>query len=199
DVVRDQLKSCQTLTSQLVHQKVNAIRLGQNEQEPQIFKQKNELFSKFEVMTSQLKQYKDHVSQRFITDLSSQLNQLNDLIDDSKGYDKLNAIRTNLNDLHLLYYIHDWVYELRLTINTHLTPSNKNVSALITNQIRPLYKKLNNSVSHSSDTVKRIFSQSNYGNLMAEINQINEQIEQFCELKSELDNTQTKLRFESKE
>ncbi|ETR74259.1 MAG: hypothetical protein OMM_00323 [Candidatus Magnetoglobus multicellularis str. Araruama] len=151
------------------------------------------------MMTSQLKQYKDHVSQHFITDLSSKLNQFIDSIDDSKKiYDKLNDIRNNLNDVHLLQNIHDWVYELRMKIATHLTPNNKNASALIKNEISPLYKKLNNSILQSSNTVKRIFSQSNYYNLMDDMNLINKQIEQFCKLKSELDNTQVKIRFESK-
>jgi len=198
NVVREQLKNCQSLTLQFIRQKIKSIKSGQNGQEPQVVNLKNELFSKIEMMTSQLKQYKDHISQHFINDLSSKLNTFIDTIDDSKGYDLLNDIRNTLNNVHLLYYINELVYELRIKIDTHLTSNNKNGSASIKNEIRPIYKKLNNSISHSSGTVKKIFSQYNYYNLMDEINHINKKIEQFLELKSELDHTLVKLRFESK-
>jgi len=199
-IVRGQLKICQNLISQLINRKITLIQSGhsvQTESDAEILKLKNEVFSKIEMMTHQLKQYKYDVAQKKINDLSIKLSQLINSFETTEGYAYLNDIRSILNKLHSLYYIRNLIYELQLRINNVLTPLNHNAQSATQKEIRPIYEKLNTSILNS-DSLKRIFSESNFFSLMNEISGINKKIVELSNMKNELENIQIKLAFELK-
>jgi len=199
-VIRDQLRSCKDLISQLVNHKINIIESGkfvQTAQDAKILSLKYKVISNLEVMTHQLKQYKDDIELQKFNELSTKLNQFISSIDALKVDDRLNDIRSNLNNVHSLYHIRNLIHELNLKINSLFSQTNMNVLTLTENEIRTLYDKLNKSIRHSS-SLRKIFSKSNYYNLMKEVNSINKKIEALSNVKKELDSIQSKLNFESK-
>ena len=200
NVLRDKLRTCKDLINQLIDYKISKIESGsyvETEQDPKMLSLKNKVLSNIELMTYQLKQYKDIVEQQERNDLSTQIKQFIHLMDTSTVDDHLNEIRSNLNHAHSLYHIQNLVYELIIKMNLLLTPNSKNVSLLTEKEIRPLYNNLKKAIAHSR-SLRKLFSKSNYYNLMKEINLIIQKIEELSRIKTELESIQKKLNFEVK-
>jgi len=198
---RVQFKSCHDLTRQFFNYKINLIESAkktvQIAQDARLISLKDKLISNIELMAHQLKQYKDDVERQKYKDLSTKLNQLFRSMDDSKVDESLNDIRSNLNKVNSLYHIRNLIYELNLKIMKIVNPDNINASTLTINETRSLYNQLNKDIRHST-SLRKIFSGSNYYNLMEEVNSIYKKIEQVSNLRKELDDIHNKIEFESK-
>ena len=199
-LLRNQLKSCQDLIIQFVNHKINIIESGkfvQTAQDAKILSLKYKLITNIELMTHQLKQYKDDVERQKFNDLSTKLNQVINSIGDLKLDDRLNDIRSKLNKVHSFYNIRKLIYELSLKINKLVSPANINAPTLTDNEIRPLCEKLNKAIRNSS-TLRKIFSKSYYYNLMKEIDSIHNKIKEISNIRKDLDVIHRKIEYKSK-